>query len=407
MEVNVTKRIETPAGSRYCPVVVNGSGRIKPDWVILKGNHEKHSKGAYYLEWRENGQRKRLSVGNDATVAFNSQIRKIKELAARAAGLEVQAPKGDPSRYPLRSAMADFLEETKLSRQDKTWRGYKVSFAYFLQSCDKKCAEDVERIDLLRFCAFLRDKKNLSPRTVFNKFTCVMTFLEAQGIPKLVGKNDKPRYVETEVEIFEDSQLTDLYCVCSLYHRMLYDFLLMTGFRDQEARHVTWDNVRFGANVIEMRWKPQFSWSPKAYKEREVPVPDELLDALKIYRKSLPAKCAAPEALIFSTRTGRFDTHMIRALKRNAKKARLSPEDFWLHKFRATFATTHLRAGVDLKTVMAWMGQTTMDSIIRYLKPARTDEVIHKVNLSFIGPAFNSRKKVGEQPLSGAAESLH
>jgi len=92
-----------------------------------------------------------------------------------------------------------------------------------------------------------------------------------------------------------------------------------------------------------------------------------LLDALKIYRKSLPAKCAAPEALIFSTRTGRFDTHMIRALKRNAKKARLSPEDFWLHKFRATFATTHLRAGVDLKTVMAWMGQTTMDSIIRYL----------------------------------------
>lgn len=35
MEVNVTKRIETQTGSRYCPVVVNGSGRIRSDWVII------------------------------------------------------------------------------------------------------------------------------------------------------------------------------------------------------------------------------------------------------------------------------------------------------------------------------------------------------------------------------------
>jgi integrase/recombinase XerD len=400
MEVNVTKRIVTQVWDRYCPVVVNSSGRIKADWVIVDGHQEKHPGGSYYLEWRENGRRKRLSVGRDATVAFNSQIRKIEELEARAEGLEVQVPKDDPNRFQLRSAMADFLEEIKLSRQDKTWQGYKVSFTYFQQSCDKKCVDEIQRIDLLRFCAFLRDRKKLAPRTVFNKFTCVMTFLEAQGLPKLLGKNDRPRYVETEVEIFEDDQLTDLYRVCSLYHRMLYDFLLMTGFREQEAMYITWENVRFGANIVEMRWKPQFHWSPNAYKEREVPVPDELLEALKIYRKSLTAKRAAPGALVFSTRSGRPDTHMIRALKRNANKAELNPEDFWLYKFRATFATTHLRAGVDLKTVMAWMGQTTMDSIIRYLKPARRDEVIHKVNSSFTGPTFANRKRINGQSLA-------
>ncbi|MGA2538412.1 MAG: hypothetical protein ABSF53_20550, partial [Terracidiphilus sp.] len=258
MEVNVTKRIVTQVWDRYCPVVVNSGGRIKADWVIVDGHQEKHPGGSYYLEWRENGRRKRLSVGRDAAVAFNSQIRKIKELEARAEGLEVQVPKDDPNRFQLRSAMADFLEEIKLSRQDKTWQGYKVSFTYFQQSCDKKCVDEIERIDLLRFCAFLRDRKKLAPRTVFNKFTCVMTFLEAQGLPKLLGKNDRPRYVETEVEIFEDDQLTDLYSVCSLYHRMLYDFLLMTGFREQEAMYITWENVRFGANIVEMRWKPQF-----------------------------------------------------------------------------------------------------------------------------------------------------
>ena len=36
-----------------------------------------------------------------------------------------------------------------------------------------------------------------------------------------------------------------------------------------------WENVRFNSNVVEMRWKPQFNWMPKAYKEREVPVPTD------------------------------------------------------------------------------------------------------------------------------------
>ena len=74
---------------------------------------------------------------------------------------------------------------------------------------------------------------------------------------------------------------------------------------------------------------------------------------------------------------------MIRALKRNAKKAGLNRDDFWLHKFRATFATMHLQAGVDLRTVMTWMGQTNLESVIRYLKPARHQAVRERVNATF------------------------
>ena len=93
-----------------------------------------------------------------------------------------------------------------------------------------------------------------------------------------------------------------------------------------------------------MRWKPQFNWTPKAYKEREVPVPDELLTILEAHRKSLPASRSSAQALVFSTANSACDKHMLRALKRNAKKAKLNPDEFWLHKFRATFATTHLQA---------------------------------------------------------------
>jgi len=64
-EVNLTKRIQTSKGLRYCPVVLSPNGRVKPDLVLVNGKPEKHPEGAYYLEWREKGRRVRLSVGKD------------------------------------------------------------------------------------------------------------------------------------------------------------------------------------------------------------------------------------------------------------------------------------------------------------------------------------------------------
>ena len=383
MEVNLTKRIDTPQGKRYCPAIVAANGRLKPHWVLVSGNPEKHEAGAYYLEWREDGQRKRLSVGRDPDTARQRQDRKLAELRALSQGLLVEDIEEEANKNQVQLAVREFLDEVQLTKQDKTWRGYKIALTYFQESCDKTHLEDIQRIDLLRFSAFLRDKKKLAPRTVHNKFACVLTFLEAQGVSKLVGKKDRPRFVDQEVEIYEDGELPALYNVCSLYHRTLYDFLLMTGFREQETMYVTWADVHVKTNTVDMRWKPQFNWTPKAYKEREVPVPDKLLEVLGVYRKTLPAKRAKAEALIFSTASGLPDTHMIRALKRNAKKAGLNRDDFWLHKFRATFATMHLQAGVDLRTVMTWMGQTNLESVIRYLKPARHQAVREKVNATF------------------------
>ena len=73
--------------------------------------------------------------------------------------------------------IADFLEDIQLTRQRKTWRGYCVSLRYLLEWCEKSYLEEIERKDLLRFAAFLRDNKKLSPRTVHNKFADVLTFL--------------------------------------------------------------------------------------------------------------------------------------------------------------------------------------------------------------------------------------
>lgn len=44
-EVNLTKRVETTLGSRYCPVVLSANGRVKPDTVLVNGKPERHPEG--------------------------------------------------------------------------------------------------------------------------------------------------------------------------------------------------------------------------------------------------------------------------------------------------------------------------------------------------------------------------
>jgi integrase/recombinase XerD len=74
-------------------------------------------------------------------------------------------------------------------------------------------------------------------------------------------------------------------------------------------------------------------------------------------------------------------------LKAVAERAGLKPENFYLHKFRATFATFHLWNGTDLRTVQSWLGHSDMESTMRYLKPSRSQATRDKVNTAFAASA--------------------
>ena len=123
MEVNLTKRIDTPEGRRYYPAIIAANGRVKPSWVLVNGKPEKHESGIYYLEWREGGKRKRLSVGVDSDFAHQGRVRKLAELRALSQGLVVTDVEEEANTNHVKVAVHDFLEEVKLTKQDKTWRG--------------------------------------------------------------------------------------------------------------------------------------------------------------------------------------------------------------------------------------------------------------------------------------------
>ena len=212
-QVNLTKRIRTSNGLRFCPVVISANGRVKPDYVLVAGKEERHPEGAYYLEWYEGSRRIRRSVGKDAATAAARRHQQEQILASKAAGIKL-ADEDKSDGTLLGDAVAAYLDDIRKTKKHKTYAAYKTALEYFLESCAKARVTDIARSDLLQFSAFLRDAKKLQPRTVYNKFESIMSFLKTNGIRGLVGKNDWPRYVEDEPEIYEREDLNKFFAAC-------------------------------------------------------------------------------------------------------------------------------------------------------------------------------------------------
>lgn len=387
--VNLTKRILTARGWRYCPVVYSANGRVKPDLVYVDGqddkNKERHPEGAYYIEWREDSKRVRESVGKDAADADARRERKETELKAEALGVEI-VPENDG--HSLKECIAEYLEDVKLKQRTNkptnfnrhsTHGVYSKALEYFQESCSKQTLEEIDRRDLLKFAAFLREEKEQSPRSVNNKFGNVLSFLKAYNIRGLVAKQDWPRYTEQEPEIYEKEELMKLFVACDAEEHLWFEFFLMTGERDQEVRFSYWSDVNFSAFTVRVSYKPELGWSPKAYKERTIPVPAKLIKKLKARYKTANKSCP----LIFPTSGCRPKKDFLDCLKAIAKRAKLDPEQFWLHKFRATYGTWSLWAGVDLRTVQDRLGHSDIESTMRYLKPKRDKHARESVNSIF------------------------
>jgi len=154
----------------------------------------------------------------------------------------------------------------------------------------------------------------------------------------------------------------------------------MTGMREQEVMYCYWSDISFAKCTVKVTHKPDYDWTPKAYKEREIPVPESLIASLKRL-KTGHGNCN----LVFATSGCKPKKDFLDCCKTIAKRAKLNPETFWLHKFRATFATWTLWKQVDLRTVQSYLGHSDIESTMRYLKPAGHDHVREKMNSVFEG----------------------
>ena len=212
-----------------------------------------------------------------------------------------------------------------------------------------------------------------------NRWLAFAAFLKHHGIVGLSKKGDAPKFVEAEPECYEKEEVASFFAACES-QRLLFEFLLKTGVRMQEAMYCTWADFDFKEKTFRVKANPEFNFRPKSWEERTIPLEEGLAAKLQARQKALKRS-----GLVFPTRSGKPNNKMLQACKRIAKRAGLDPEKFWLHKFRATFCTWHADAGVPIPTIQLWMGHKDMATTMRYLRPNRSAEARAKFNATFAG----------------------
>jgi hypothetical protein len=68
----------------------------------------------------------------------------------------------------------------------------------------------------------------------------------------------------------------------------------MTETREQEVMYTYWSDVNFVASTVRVSHKPDRGWTPKAYKEREIPIPTKLVKKLRARKAKSDKTCGLP-----------------------------------------------------------------------------------------------------------------
>jgi integrase/recombinase XerD len=297
---------------------------------------------------------------------------------------EVQAPAAKPKPTPkqppapkagallLDAAIDRYLNNVSV-RSGKTQTGYGYTLRQFYSSCGNKTLPSITRQELIDFEGFLR-REGLSDRTVHNRIGEVITFLRHFGFKEV---KHSVKYVEKKVRAYRPDELRKLFAISNHAEWLLFQFYLCTGAREQEVMNAVWDDIDYVDGLFTVRAKAD--WNPKDYEEREIPLPDFLLAALKERMLSTKGK------LIFPTSEGKKDGHMLRKLKYLAKRAGLNPTNFGLHVFRKTYATLQHKAGLDARTIQLRLGHSDLTTTLAYLEGenARSAESKKMANATF------------------------
>jgi len=393
--VKILKYVKAGDVWRFANVVERG-GRILRDRVLIAGCDEHHREGSYYLEWYEHGKRYRKAVADFATVTEAARLKAIEVEALKAGVMSrpAQPTTINTNGVTLTAAVDRYLAMVEAQRSHRTYISYRYTLKkLLLPSYEKESVDQVAREDILAFMTRCYEL-GLGHRTVYDKLVVVLQLFKRHGKSGLIASSDWPKYVETIRPIYEPEEIQSMFKHAKEDEAIFLKFMLSSGFRDQEGQHVCWRDLDFRHSQVRVTAKALWDFRPKNWEERVVPLPSALIDQLRQIKER---RNALPAQLLFPNKRGNPNSENDTIVKRVAHRAKLNCgqcvtkhgnrcaegpycHHFFLHKFRHTFATEHLRHGVDIRTLQTWMGHRDIKSTMVYLKGVQSKDALAKVN---------------------------
>ena len=358
----------------------------------------------FVLFWYEGKAKKAKAVGRFAdeaqTALINKEaaLRRASVAGAVPASTAVEPEKPTTSGRDFPEAVNQYLSEVRRGKSKKTHLAYSIALDGFSKVCKAQTIEAISRGDVLKYTDMLRDS-SLTPRTIANRLAFLKTFFKHFDLAWPMFKTDRVKFTEKTVEAYSLEDLQSLFAAANLEEFELYQFLLGTGVREQEAMFAVWKDVDFNGKSFKVSEKLDLGFTPKDKEEGSIPIPDSLVALLKTRRERYP-----DTRLIFPLPDGKPNGHMLRTLQRLAHRAGLNCggcynragrcckdkaicHHWGLHRFRKTFATMHHEAGVPVRTIQRWLRHSSLDTTLRYLAGSddKSAKTRLKVNNSFAG----------------------
>ena len=364
--VNLVKQIKVDGKWVLRSIPKKASGHY--DWTALP-------EGTYFIEWREDGRRKREPVGITAAQAMEAQRKRRHELEGRrwsVAPIVAEAPSDADANLPLQALIDRYLGHVETLKKPNTYRKYECVLERFGEHFRGRKLAEITVEELNDFVVKLK-RGGMSANTVLHNVIIIAQFTKRNGRPGITKQLQLPEPVLPLAKVYTEEELEKFLGACDAWERALFSTFLLTGFREQEVMYLFWGDVSFQLRTIRVTAKKDLGFSPKRCEEREIPLHAELAKLIKCHPRQ--ENCQ----FVFPSTTGKREQNMLLRCKAVAARCGLDQTKFDLKTFRSTYGTRMLRFGFDVRTVQHWMGHKSLETTMRYLAPAI--DVLDKVDL--------------------------
>jgi integrase/recombinase XerD len=397
-KVNLKKYIAIDGRWRFVPVLKVG-GKPRPEAVIIGGETVKGTTGKFYVEWREGGKRIQRPAGSTTREALDVWRTQTAVLDGT-----IEAPEADEplpvSHISVKSAIETFLSEVKATKSVATLDAYKADLVWFKKNLQRSLVGKVTRADLMHLFGAGRDDE-LHQASINRRVMVGLMALRNAGALITLKKGDWPKVPKLDVEIYEPEQLSAFFAACDETEKRLFQTFLFTGFRMREVATQTWSDIDWQRCTISVKPRPEYRFTPKSYEQRSVPVPASLIESLRRHKKK------STGALVFPTPAHPIrpnyggdapDAHHLELCKAIAYRAGLNcglckasagkcskgPHcgEWYLHRWRHSYAINMLQSGVDIKTLQTLLGHKNLATTEKYLKALRLVDLQVKIESS-------------------------
>lgn len=285
----------------------------------------------------------------------------------------------------VREWQAKYEQMLRLTATAGTYERYCIALQNFLSrfpEIDK--AHDFFRTHVEDY-KILRKREKLSPRTINFEVSVVRAFfnwlIEVHEVPMAnpASKVKRLREPQQARKALSAEVLQRIWEACITEDEtLLVHLALLTGMRGNELATIEWREVDFerGSLVLDAA-------KTKTARGREIPLRQDLLELLKQRRQ--------PNGFILA------------GLAKNAKALRARWRKIMLragqvhvglHSLRHTYATSLLRAGLDLRSVQDLLGHQSLKTTALYLTPADQESCRKALATLLLGPAESLRDAV-------------